>query len=110
MNKRLRNEPEELEKWVEASHEYSIAHLKEMIVGVEALDQDFDEVISRLNKMKECRPSSADDCESSFGFTGGVGSGLKRAQEKEDSEFVDIFQHLLDELWWTIDDPEDNID
>lgn len=72
MNKRLRNEPEELEKWVEVSHEYSIAHLKEMIVGVEALEQDFDEVISRLNKMKECRPSSADDCESSFGFTGGV--------------------------------------
>ena len=24
--------------------------------------------------------------------------GLKRAQELEDSEFVDIFQHLLDEL------------
>ena len=24
--------------------------------------------------------------------------GLKRAQDQEDSEFVDIFQHILDEL------------
>ena len=36
--------------------------------------------------------------------------GLKRAQEREDSEFVDIFQHILDEIWWLTDEPEDNID
>ena len=24
--------------------------------------------------------------------------GLRRAQDREDSEFVDLFQHLLDEL------------
>ena len=35
--------------------------------------------------------------------------GLQRAQEKEDNEFVDIFQHMLDEIWW-LDDAEDNID
>jgi heme/copper-type cytochrome/quinol oxidase subunit 3 len=35
--------------------------------------------------------------------------GLKRAQEREDSEFVDIFQHMLDEIWWVTDDPEDDI-
>ena len=35
--------------------------------------------------------------------------GLKRAQEKEDSEFVDIFQHILDEIWWLTDDEEDDI-
>lgn len=34
--------------------------------------------------------------------------GLRRAQEREDSEFVDIFQHLLDELWYLIDDDEED--
>jgi len=34
--------------------------------------------------------------------------GLKRAQEKQDSEFVDVFQHMLDELE-LMDDKEDYI-
>jgi len=71
MNKRLRNNKAELEEWVEASHDFSIAHLKEMIVAVEALDQSVEEVLERLNKMKD-RPSSDDDYESDFGFTGGL--------------------------------------
>ena len=27
-----------------------------------------------------------------------IDRGMKRAQEREDSEFIDIFQHLKDEL------------
>lgn len=34
--------------------------------------------------------------------------GLKRAQERKDSEFVDVFQHMLDELE-LMDDEEDYI-
>lgn len=41
--------------------------------------------------------------------------GLARAQEREDSEFIDIFQHLLDEIKWIVgedpfeaDDEEDD--
>lgn len=26
--------------------------------------------------------------------------GLRRAQQREDSEFVDILQHMLDEIHW----------
>lgn len=35
--------------------------------------------------------------------------GLKRAQEREDSEFVDIFQHLLDEIGWLTTDGPDGL-
>ena len=74
MSKRLREDEEELERWIAASNEYSIAHLKEMIIAVEALDQNLDDVVARLNKMRDTRPSSDDDYECDFGFTGGVNS------------------------------------
>lgn len=74
MSKRLCEDEEELERWVAVSNEYSIAHLKEMIIAVEALDQNFDDVVARLNKMRDTRPSSNDDFECDFGFTGGVNS------------------------------------
>jgi hypothetical protein len=34
--------------------------------------------------------------------------GLKRAQEREDNEFVDLFQHMIDEIEWLTDDPFDD--
>jgi hypothetical protein len=34
--------------------------------------------------------------------------GLARAQEEEDSEYCDIFQHILDELERTNVEPEKN--
>jgi hypothetical protein len=71
MSKRLREDEEELERWVAVSKDYSVAHLKEMIIAVEALDQPLQEVVARLDKMRDSKPSSADDFESDFGFTGG---------------------------------------
>jgi SpoVK/Ycf46/Vps4 family AAA+-type ATPase len=71
MSKRLREDEEELERWVACSNEYSVAHLKEMIIAVEALDQPLEEVTARLDKMRDSKPSSNDDFESDFGFTGG---------------------------------------
>jgi len=68
MSKRLRKDETELERWVEASHDFSIAHLKEMIIAVEALEQDFDDVVDRLNKMRDDTPSSEDDYDREFGF------------------------------------------
>ena len=73
MNARLRDNEEELQQWVDVSADFSIAHLKEMIIAVEALEQPLEEVVERLNKMKD-RPSSEDDYEADFGFTGGLNS------------------------------------
>jgi AAA+ superfamily predicted ATPase len=38
-------------KWVDATRGFSIAHLKELIVAVHCLGQDFDHSVDRLNKM-----------------------------------------------------------
>lgn len=48
---------EELAKWVEATDKLSIAHLRELIVATQCLDRPYDEVVSRLRRMK-VRPSS----------------------------------------------------
>ncbi|HWY33017.1 MAG TPA: ATP-binding protein [Nitrosopumilaceae archaeon] len=53
-------EGEELEKWVKLSKDFSLAHLKEMIVAVKCLDQDLDEVVERLKKMR-ITPKDADN-------------------------------------------------
>ena len=45
-------EGEELEKWVKMSEDFSLAHLKEMIVAVKCLGQPLKEVTERLKKMK----------------------------------------------------------
>ena len=71
-NGRLVENEEEFEKWVEQTDGFSIAHLKELIVSVEALDADFDETITRLRVMMETTPDSEDDEEkATIGFTGG---------------------------------------
>ena len=72
MNPRLVEEEEELDLWVEVSKDYSIAHLKEMIIAVEALGQELPDVVARLDRMKDCKPSSEDDFGGSeFGFGAG---------------------------------------
>ena len=53
-------EGDELERWVVASKDFSLAHLKEMIVAIKCLDQPFDEVVERLSKMKH-KPKSGSD-------------------------------------------------
>lgn len=60
MNPRLRG-TEELDKWVASTEDYSIAYLKELIVSVELLEQSFDEVLDRLNKMRMATYSSEED-------------------------------------------------
>ena len=71
-NARLVENEAEFELWVEETDGFSIAHLKELIVSVEALDADFGETITRLRVMMESTPDSEDDEEKAeIGFTGG---------------------------------------
>lgn len=60
-NTRLVDDDVEMDRWVNATEKFSIAHLKELIVSVEALGQDFDETIDRLHIMMDKTPSSTDD-------------------------------------------------
>lgn len=58
----------ELDRWIKESRGFSVAHLKEMILAVEALDEDIDAVISRLKKMMTQKPHSGDSENQSIGF------------------------------------------
>ncbi len=62
-NKRLglAEASEELDLWISSTEGFSIAHLKEVIVSVEALGQDFATTIARLEIMMEQTISSEDD-------------------------------------------------
>ena len=62
-------ETDELEHWVRSTKGFSIAHLKELIIGVKCLKQPVDEVIERLAAMHERRPTS-DDNDDKASFTG----------------------------------------
>lgn len=60
----------ELKRWVEATNDFSVAQLKEVIVSVECLGNDFDTTVKRLRDME--RPPSSEDGEiGSFGFGNG---------------------------------------
>ncbi len=64
---------DELNEWVAATDKFSIAHLKELIVSVEALGQGFDETIERLRIMIDTQPDSKDDEEKpGMGFLAGA--------------------------------------
>lgn len=69
-NPRLENSPEELKKWVVATDGWSLAHMRELIVAIECLDNPFEETVDRLHKMYSTKPSSqsADD-RPQVGFT-----------------------------------------
>ena len=69
-NPRLENSPEELKKWVAATDGWSLAHMRELIVAIECLDNPFEETVDRLHKMYSTKPSSqsADD-RPQVGFT-----------------------------------------
>lgn len=51
---------EELDRWVKLSKDFSLAHLKEMIVAVKCLNQPLDEVVERLKQMRT-PPKDSDD-------------------------------------------------
>ena len=68
-NKRLVKDKNEMARWVRATEEWSIAHMRELIVAVECLGADFDTTVKRLNTMIEKRPNSEDgEIDHGFGF------------------------------------------
>jgi SpoVK/Ycf46/Vps4 family AAA+-type ATPase len=61
---------DELDKWVDSTKNFSIAHLKELIVSVEVFEVDFNEAVKRLRTLTENMPKSSDsDIKGSFGFS-----------------------------------------
>lgn len=59
---------EELNRWVEASEGFSIAHLKELIVSVEVFEVDLDHAVARLKTMMSYSPKSSDNDDRKTGF------------------------------------------
>lgn len=57
----------EMGKWLRATEDLSIAHLKELIISVEVLGQSLDTSVARLRKMNDMK---LDENKSGFGFTG----------------------------------------
>lgn len=47
-----------LERWVKRTEDYSIAHLREVIIAIKCFDQDEDAVFERLDSMRERKPES----------------------------------------------------
>ena len=69
-NKRLAKNELELKKWVDATDGWSIAHMRELIVAVECLDNPFKETVDRLVRMNEIKPNSENgEGRKSVGFT-----------------------------------------
>lgn len=50
----------EIDEWVQATEEFSFAHLKELIVSVEVFERPFAECVERLKMMMECKSSSSE--------------------------------------------------
>lgn len=50
----------EIDLWVKESNQFSIAHLKELIVSVEVFEVSLDHAIKRLRKMMDFPPKSTD--------------------------------------------------
>jgi SpoVK/Ycf46/Vps4 family AAA+-type ATPase len=69
-NPSLRKDTKEIKKWVDATDGWSIAHMRELIVAVECLDNEFDETVERLVAMNEIKPNSEHSPDrKSVGFT-----------------------------------------
>jgi SpoVK/Ycf46/Vps4 family AAA+-type ATPase len=81
---------DELLEWVDATDGFSIAHLKELIVSVEALGQGFDDTIERLRIMIDSPPdSSEDDVKKTIGFSG----TRKKKQQTDQAEVATADVH-----------------
>lgn len=60
----------ELMQWVELTKNFSIAHMKELIVSVEAFEVPLDQAVARLKTMMEYSPKSQDgENRSALGFS-----------------------------------------
>lgn len=60
----------ELDRWVELTQDYSVSHLKELIILVDIFGYDLDAAVARLNEIREQTPSSDkfEKEDRSFGF------------------------------------------
>jgi hypothetical protein len=65
--KNIIGECPELTKWVDETDGLSVAHLRELTAAVRCLDQDYDEVLNRLKKMKQ-KVKSIEGNETKVGF------------------------------------------
>lgn len=80
----------DLDKWVEDTEEFPIAHLKELFTAVVILGDEYDDAIEALSCMKEEAPNSANDEQrKQMGF----GGNQKRARRNkpvsyEDDKFI----------------------
>lgn len=70
----------ELKKWAAATDGLSVAHLRELILAVQCLDQPVEEVIARLKGMHESLPCSRDSKNKEVGFH------RKRREDDEDED------------------------
>ena len=61
--------PEELTKWAKVTDGFSVAHMKEIIVSVCCLGNDFEDTVARLKKMIKQKLSSEEFGEGGFGFS-----------------------------------------
>jgi hypothetical protein len=73
----LAAQPSVLNKWVNGTEGFSIAHIKELITSVWCLELDFDETLARLRNMINNSPSSTMDNKdgnksTGFGFMAGM--------------------------------------
>lgn len=59
-NPRLASDEVELAQWVQVTKNFSIAHLKELIVSVEVFGVSLDQAVKRLKTMMEYSPKSSD--------------------------------------------------
>ena len=60
----------DLDKWVEDTENFSIAHMKELFVAVFILGDDYDHAIETLESMSEKISSDQDSSEMPIGFGG----------------------------------------
>lgn len=88
----------DLDKWVEDTEEFSIAHMKELFTAVIILGDDYDEAIEALSLMKEEAPdSSKDEARKSMGF-GSSGRKARRTKNPSFGSEDDKFMRELKEM------------
>lgn len=64
---------EKTKKWVDATEDFTIAHLKELIVSVKLYDKTFEESLSILKELMKCEEDTEKDLKRAKGQRGGMG-------------------------------------
>jgi hypothetical protein len=60
----------EIRRYVDATKDFSIAYLRELVVLTQCFGKPFEEAIERLKKMRQVQPKSDDATRGAFGFGG----------------------------------------